>query len=632
MEGCILWGRAFVLKRNSWCCRKWGHWRSLSPQRGDREPVGQGTKAKPRPDYFEGREAHQWHERAECFGIKIWSPTSSATQTSRGCATKLVVAIASPAGSTTLCQTGRTQGIQVAFSQKHRRARVLYPAARDPCAEPCHGIWLGRCTRRVCDLGHCSSETPWDVPSELASFQWCCPIYQPMADGWWSRSWAGGGKPHRAIFGGYGQNNASSVGPRSNQLGKIGWGRYSGAISTAMGASSRFWSSDSHTARAQAHESQVFAEGTLPAKGLHTSKGETSPRARRIGAILGFLSPRARPIPPSVLPATATAPRWPRVRSAAGNSTGAARHVGRILGCFGLGQASNGEAVGFKFQGGVWQATPHPRKVGLARHGPEGPIRWRWCHVGSTRCRRLEGPGVPPGIMQSLSPSTKDGNGNRGSPRDHCCVWIADLHCACGFSSNRVARGYDLVRHRQLKCAGMAAITSLREPIRAGLTASSTENGGWEWLQCRGSFCADLPQHLEWLADSWGWEQGQSWHESPGMDPALPDRGLGGNVARSSETYLETASREGGNGRPRRSVVRDHWASLGLPQQPSSTAFHRRSVPDQVRWPSGMFWAGLGQRWRVDHQSQGSQLVDRVYQLWPTWHRSQLREKGICRS
>ena len=65
------------------------------------------------------------------------------------------------------------------------------------------------------------------------------------------------------------------------------------------------------------------------------------------------------------------------VRSAAGNSTGAARHVGRILGCFGLGQASNGEAVGFKFQGGVWQATPHPRKVGLARHGPEGPIRWR---------------------------------------------------------------------------------------------------------------------------------------------------------------------------------------------------------------------------------------------------------------
>ena len=31
----------------------------------------------------------------------------------------------------------------MAFSQKHRRARVLYPAARDPCAEPCHGIWLG---------------------------------------------------------------------------------------------------------------------------------------------------------------------------------------------------------------------------------------------------------------------------------------------------------------------------------------------------------------------------------------------------------------------------------------------------------------------------------------------------------
>ena len=29
-----------------------------------------------------------------------------------------------------------------------------------------------------------------------------------------------------------------------------------------------------------------------------------------------------------------------------------------------------------------------------------------------------------------------------------------------------------------LKCAGMAAITSLQEPIRAGLTASSTENGG----------------------------------------------------------------------------------------------------------------------------------------------------------
>ena len=57
------------------------------------------------------------------------------------------------------------------------------------------------------------------------------------------------------------------------------------------------------------------------------------------------------------------------------------------------------------------------------------------------------------------------------------------------------------------------------------------------------------------------------------MDPALPDRGLGGNVARSSETYLETASREGGNGRPRRSVVRDHWASLGLPSNPQVQPF-----------------------------------------------------------
>ena len=144
--------------------------------------------------------------------------SSSATQTSRGSATKLVVAIASPAGSTTLCQTGRTQGIQVAFPQKHRRARVLYPAARDPCAEPCHGIWLG--------IGAPGEFVIWATAAQKhhGTFRPSLPHFNDVVP--YTSRWLMDdgvvvepvvGNPHRAIFGGYGR-----VGPRSNQLGKIG--------------------------------------------------------------------------------------------------------------------------------------------------------------------------------------------------------------------------------------------------------------------------------------------------------------------------------------------------------------------------------------------------------------------------